>query len=63
VCSVPLGLCFAKGLKKDLAGVRAGVTESWNSGPVEGFIHELIKRSMYGRASFGFLSSRVLGAS
>jgi transposase len=56
---------FAKGLKKDLAAVRAGLTESWSNGPVEGFIHELklIKRSMYGRASFGLLRSRVLGAS
>jgi transposase len=56
---------FAKGLKKDLAAVRAGLTESWSNGPVEGFIHKLklIKRSMYGRASFGLLRSRVLGAS
>jgi transposase len=56
---------FAKGLRKDLAAVRAGLTESWSNGPVEGFIHKLklIKRSMYGRASFGMLRSRVLGAS
>ena len=58
---------FAKGLKKDLGAVRAGLTESWSNGPVEGFIHKLklklIKRSMYGRASFGLLRSRVLGAS
>jgi transposase len=56
---------FAKELKKDLATVRAGLTESWSNGPVEGFIHKLklIKRSMYGRASFALLRSRVLGAS
>ncbi len=56
---------FAKGLKKDLSAVRAGLTESWSNGPVEGFIHKLklIKRSMYGRASFGLLRRRVLGAS
>jgi transposase len=56
---------FAKGLKKDLAAVRAGLTQSWSNGPVEGFIHKLklIKRSMYGKASFGLLRSRVLGAS
>ena len=56
---------FAKGLKKDLPAVRAGLTEKWSNGPVEGFIHKLklIKRSMYGRASFGLLRSRVLGAS
>jgi transposase len=56
---------FAASLKKDLSAVRAGLTESWSNGPVEGFIHKLklIKRSMYGRASFGLLRSRVLGAS
>jgi transposase len=55
---------FAKGLEKDLSAVHAGLTESWSNGPVEGFIHKLklIKRSMYGRASFGLLRSRVLGA-
>ncbi len=56
---------FAKGLKKDLPAVRAGLTESWSNGPVEGFIQKLklVKRSMYGRASFGLLRRRVLGAS
>jgi transposase len=56
---------FAKGLKKDLAAVRAGLTQSWSNGPVEGFIHKLklVKRSMYGRASFGLLRSRVLKVS
>ncbi len=55
---------FAKGLRKDLPAVRAGLTEKWSSGAVEGFIHKLklIKRSMYGRASFGLLRRRVLGA-
>jgi transposase len=48
-----------------LHAVHAGLTESWSNGPVEGFVHKLklIKRSMYGRASFGLLRSRVLGAS
>lgn len=56
---------FAKGLRKDLSAVRAGLTERWSNGPVEGFIHKLklIKRSMYGRAGFGLLRRRVLGAS
>lgn len=56
---------FAKGLRKDLSAVRAGLTERWSNGPVEGFIHKLklIKSSMYGRASFGLLRRRVLGAS
>ena len=53
---------FAKSLEKDLSAVRAGLTESWSNGPVEGFVHKLklIKRSMYGRASFGLLRQRVL---
>nr|MBA2343990.1 transposase [Rubrobacter sp.] len=56
---------FAASLKKDLSAVRAGLTESLSNGPVEGFIHKLklIKRSMYGRASFTLLRSRALGAS
>ena len=56
---------FAKGLRKDLSAVRAGLTERWSSGPVEGFIHKLklIKRSMYGRAGFALLRRRVLRAS
>jgi transposase len=37
---------FSAGLKKDLAAVRAGLTERWSTGPVEGFIDklELLKR-------------------
>jgi transposase len=27
---------FAAGLKKDLTAVRAGLTETWSNGPVEG---------------------------
>jgi transposase len=56
---------FAKGLRKDLSAVRAGLTESWSNGPVEGFVHKLklVKRQMYGRAGFALLRRRVLGAS
>jgi len=32
---------FAAGLKEDLAAVGAVLTESWNTRPVEGFIHKL----------------------
>ncbi len=51
--------------RKDLSAVRAGLTESWSNGPVEGFVHKLklIKRQMYGRAGFVLLCKRVLGAS
>ena len=55
---------FAAGLKKDLAAVRAGLTESWSTGPVEGFIHKLklIKRQGYGRANLDLLRARALAA-
>ena len=55
---------FATGLKKDLPAVRAGLTEEWSNGPVEGFITKLklIKRQGYGRANFDFLRTRALAA-
>lgn len=55
---------FAKGLRKDLSAVRAGLTESWSNGPVEGLVNKLklIKRQSYGRAGFELLRRRVLGA-
>ena len=41
---------FAKGLLKDAAAVRAGLSLVWSNGPTEGFIHrlKLIKRQAYG---------------
>jgi transposase len=55
---------FAAGLKKDLAAVRAGLTERWSNGPVEGFVHKLklVKRQGYGRAGFDLLRARMLAA-
>jgi transposase len=55
---------FAEGLGKDLAAVRAALETPWSTGPVEGQISRLktIKRTMYGRAGFGLLRSRVLHA-
>ena len=55
---------FSAGLKKDLAAVRAGLTESWSTGPVEGFINKLklLKRQGYGRANFDLLRARALAA-
>jgi transposase len=55
---------FAAGLKKDLPAVRAGLTESWSTGPVEGFINKvkLLKRQGYGRASFDLLRARAMAA-
>ena len=55
---------FAKGLRKDLAAVRAGLTEPWSNGPTEGFVHKLklVKRQAYGRAGFAVLRQRVVRA-
>ncbi len=64
-CAAPAMRRFAAGLKKDLpAAVRAGLTESWSNGPVEGFVHKLklLKRQGYGRAGFDLLKARMLAA-
>ena len=55
---------FATGLSKDLSAVRAGLTEEWSNGPVEGFLTKLklIKRQGYGRANFDLLRARALAA-
>jgi transposase len=55
---------FAAGLRKDLGAVRAGLTEEWSNGPVEGFVHKLklLKRQGYGRAGFELLRTRMLAA-
>jgi transposase len=55
---------FAAGLRKDLDAVRAGLTEGWSNGPVEGFIHKLklLKRQGYGKANFDLLRTRTLTA-
>jgi transposase len=59
----PLG-GFAEGLGKDSMAVRAALETRWSTGPVEGQISRLktIKRTMYGRAGFELLRSRVLHA-
>ena len=63
-CAAPAMRRFAAGLKKDLAAVRAGLTEEWSNGPVEGFVHKLklLKRQGYGKAGFDLLRARVLAA-
>ena len=55
---------FAAGIEKDQEAVRNGLTWSTNNGMVEGFVTKLklIKRTMYGRASFALLRKRVLHA-
>jgi len=63
-CDAPSLRRFAASLKTDLGAVRAGLVESWNNGPVEGFIHKLklVKRQGYGRANIDLLKARVMAA-
>lgn len=53
---------FAAGLRRDGAAVSAAVSLPWSNRQVEGQVHrlKLIKRQMYGRASFQLLRNRVL---
>ncbi|MGQ4390270.1 ISL3 family transposase [Streptomyces sp. SAS_270] len=53
---------FASFLRQDIDAVTAGLTLSYSSGVVEGHVCriKLLKRSMYGRASFALLRARIL---
>ncbi|GGS23256.1 hypothetical protein GCM10010252_72990 [Streptomyces aureoverticillatus] len=53
---------FASHLERDLDAIVAGLTFPWNSGVVEGHINriKMLKRQMFGRASFALLRRRVL---
>ncbi len=53
---------FATGLRNDLAVVKAALTLPWSQGQVEGQVNrlKLLKRQMYGRATFHVLRQRVL---
>lgn len=53
---------FARHLRRDQAAVAAALQLPWSNGMVEGQFHrlKLIKRQMYGRASFDLLRLRVL---
>ncbi len=55
---------FAKGLLQEEASIRAALREPWSSGQVEGQVNrlKLLKRQMYGRATFDLLRQRVLHA-
>jgi transposase len=55
---------FASGVEKDKDAVQAGLTWPINNGMVEGHVTKLklIKRQMYGKASFALLRQRVLHA-
>ena len=53
---------FAANLIRDQAAVLAALQMPWSNGQVEGQVHrlKLVKRQMYGRASFDLLRLRVL---
>jgi transposase len=53
---------FAAGIRRDYQAVRNAMTMPWSSGRVEGLNTrtKLIKRQMYGRASFPLLRKRIL---
>ncbi len=55
---------FAKHLCRDETAFLAALNLPWSNGLVEGHVHrlKLIKRSMYGRASFDLLRLRVVNA-
>jgi transposase len=52
---------FCNGLVRDRSAVTAAISLKWSNGQVEGQVHrlKLIKRQMYGRASFALLRARV----
>jgi len=53
---------FSRNLHHDWDAVRAGLTERWSSGSVEGNVNKVkvTKRQMFGRARFDLLRKRVL---
>jgi transposase len=53
---------FTVGTRNDQQAVTNGLTLHWNSGRVEGTVNKIkmIKRQMYGRASFDLLRKRVI---
>ncbi|MFD7064811.1 transposase [Streptomyces sp. NPDC059906] len=53
---------FAVFLGQDLDAVTAGLTLPWRSGTAEGNVNrvKILKRAMYGRASFALLRTRIL---
>lgn len=53
---------FATSLERDKEALLAAVRLPWSNGPVEGVVNKikLVKRQMFGRASFGTLRRRVL---
>jgi transposase len=53
---------LAQGLRRDHSAVSAALTTEWSNAQTEGQVNRLkmIKRTMFGRASFELLRNRVL---
>ena len=53
---------FANGIRRDQQAVTNGLTLPYSSAPVEGNVTriKMLKRQMYGRASFALLRKRVI---
>jgi transposase len=53
---------LGKGIRADLAAVKAALTEPWSNGQTEGQITKLklAKRQMYGRAGLDLLRARLV---
>jgi transposase len=61
-CGVRAVETFAQGIEQDGAAIRAALTLPWSNAQAEGQITKLklLKRQIYGRASFDLLRRRVL---
>jgi transposase len=59
---VPVIETFAAGLRGDSGAIGAALTTPWSNGQTEGQVNrlKLIKRQMFGHASFELLRRRVL---
>ncbi len=54
---------LARGVAKDVLAIRAAITDPWPNNQTEGQITrlKLVKRQMYGRATFDLLEARLIG--
>jgi transposase len=55
---------FAVGLEREISAIKAAFSLEWSNRPVEGVVNKikLVKRQMFGRASFEVLRRRMLRA-
>lgn len=61
-CGIKEIQSFANGILNDFSAVKNAFTQPWSNGQVEGQVNKLkmIKRQMYGRASFQLLRKKLL---